>query len=637
AMAAAAAPHLNLNAREVLECPICREAFTEELLRPSLLHCGRPICLRCLEKLLASSTNAVHCPFCSKITGISLTQLTDNPMVLRPRGCSCAGLWAASGLVVLPGPGLVLCEPCREGEHQPPGHCTFPVKEAAEELCRDFGEKLTRLRELMGELQLRKVALEGVSKGLRARCKAVLQEYGHEEERRIQAELAPSLSEVLHSLLSGWEAETCDSQVVEEQRCRVNCRGAAVSCCDCFLAQTKQADVALVEETADEEEPELASGASLPRELTRQDVELLKGPVGPLQIRQAVKKPQTVNIKNSSAMEAAASAASTSVTFREMDMSPEEGAASPRPSPAKQRGPEAASSIQQCLFLRRWGPKGALGMFNLPVSLYVTSQGEVLVMDRSNYTSLHPQRLFEVNLHRPSGSDSFVLSFLGADMPNLTPLSVAMNCHGLTGVTNSCNNSLKVYTWDGHCMACHRSKPWGIPALPSGQFVVTDVKGGKLWCFTVERGTGVVKYSCLCSTVGPQFVTCDSEGTVNFTQGLCVNLENKNEHQLEGVFSIGSVGPGQLGCQISHFSPENGDFRCIAGRCVDARDLTVADSSRKEILHFPKGGGCSVLIREGLTCPVGIALTPEGQLLVLDSWDHFIKIYTHHLRRYSTP
>ncbi|XP_006876693.1 PREDICTED: E3 ubiquitin-protein ligase TRIM32-like, partial [Chrysochloris asiatica] len=77
---------------------------------------------------------------------------------------------------------------------------------------------------------------------------------------------------------------------------------------------------------------------------------------------------------------------------------------------------------------------------------------------------------------------------------------------------------------------------------------------------------------------------------------------------------------------------------CIAGMCVDAHGyLIVADSSRKEILHFLKGGGYSVLIREGLTCPVGIAITPMGQLLVLDCWDHFIKIYSYHLRRYSTP
>lgn len=31
------------------------ESFTEEQLRPKLLHCGHTICCQCLEKLLASS------------------------------------------------------------------------------------------------------------------------------------------------------------------------------------------------------------------------------------------------------------------------------------------------------------------------------------------------------------------------------------------------------------------------------------------------------------------------------------------------------------------------------------------------------------------------------------------------------
>uniref|UniRef100_A0A8D2DUP6 RING-type E3 ubiquitin transferase n=1 Tax=Sciurus vulgaris TaxID=55149 RepID=A0A8D2DUP6_SCIVU len=654
-MASAAASHLNLDAlREVLECPICMESFTEEQLRPKLLHCGHTICRQCLEKLLASSINGVRCPFCSKITRItSLTQLTDNLTVLKI--IDTAGLSEAVGLLMcrscgrrLPRQfcrscGLVLCEPCREADHQPPSHCTLPVKEAAEERRRDFGEKLTRLRELMGELQRRKVALEGVSKDLQARYKAVLQEYGH-EERRVQDELARSRKFFTGSLA---EVEKCNSQVVEEQSYLLNIAEVqAVSRCDYFLAKIKQADVALLEETADEEEPELT--ASLPRELTLQDVELLKvGHVGPLQIGQAVKKPRTVNMEDSWAMEAAASAASTSVTFREMDMSPEEVVASPRASPAKQRGSEAATNIQQCLFLKKMGAKGSTpGMFNLPVSLYVTSQGEVLVADRGNYRiQVFTRKGFLKEIRRsPSGIDSFVLSFLGADLPNLTPLSVAMNCHGLIGVTDSYDNSPQsIYLgWPlrglsqepaEQTMGHHSLAIWPVRGNGCGRWKA-------LVCFTVDRGAGVVKYSCLCSAVRPKFVTCDAEGTVYFTQGLGLNLENRqNEHHLEGGFSIGSVGPdGQLGRQISHFFSENEDFRCIAGMCVDARgDLIVADSSRKEILHFPKGGGYSVLIREGLTCPVGIALTPKGQLLVLDCWDHCIKIYSYHLRRYSTP
>lgn len=149
-------------------------------------------------------------------------------------------------------------------------------------------------------------------------------------------------------------------------------------------------------------------------------------------------------------------------------------------------------------------------------------------------------------------------------------------------------------------------------------------------------GAGVVKYSCLYpgAVRQPKFVACDAEGTVYFTQGLGLNLENwQSEHHLEAASPIGSVDDGALGRQISHFFSENEDFRCITGMCVGASgDLIVADSSRKGNPPLPKGGGYSVLIREGLTCPVGIALLPKGQLLVLDCWDHCIKIYSYHLK-----
>nr|XP_028570440.1 E3 ubiquitin-protein ligase TRIM32 [Podarcis muralis] len=647
----AAAPHLNVDAlREVLECPICMECFTEEHLRPKLLHCGHTICKQCTEKLLANSINGIRCPFCSKVTRItSLAQLTDNLTVLKI--IDTAGLSETVGILMckacgrrLPkhfckSCGMVLCESCKEAEHVQQGHGVVAIKEAADERRREFGARLGQLRELMGDLQKRKATLEGVSKDLQVRYKAVLQEYG-KEERKVQEELARSRKFFTTSLS---EVEKVNSQIMEEQAYLLNIAEVQiVSRCDYFLAKIKQGDIALLEEEGDEEEPELMN--SLPKELTLQEVELLKvGHVGPLQIGQVVKKPRSINVEESQVEMVAVA----SVSFREANVADTEVSSLPScSSPTKPRMPEAAASIQQCNFLKKMGSKGSTpGTFNLPVSLHVTPQGEVLVADRGNFRiQVFTRKGFLKEIRRsPSGIDSFVLSFLGADLPNLTPLSVTMNCNGLIGVTDSYDNSVKVYTMDGHCVACHRSqlsKPWGITALPSGQFVVTDVEGGKLWCFTVDRSIGVVKYSCLCSAVRPKFVTCDTEGTIYFTQGLGLNLENRqHEHHLEGGFSIGSVGPdGHLGRQISHFFSENEDFRCIAGMCVDARgDLIVADSSRKEILHFPKGGGYNILIREGLTCPVGIAITPKGQLLVLDCWDHCIKIYSYHLRRYSTP
>lgn len=96
------------------------------------------------------------------------------------------------------------------------------------------------------------------------------------------------------------------------------------------------------------------------------------------------------------------------------------------------------------------GAKGSTpGKFNFPVSLYVTSQNEVLVAHRGNCRiQVFNRKDFLKEIGRsPHGIHSvFVLSFLGAELPNLTPLSVAMNCHGLIGVTDDCDNSLKVYT-----------------------------------------------------------------------------------------------------------------------------------------------------------------------------------------------
>ncbi|XP_030063069.1 E3 ubiquitin-protein ligase TRIM32 [Microcaecilia unicolor] len=635
--------------REVLECPICMEAFTEERLRPKLLHCGHTICRQCVEKLLTNSINGIRCPFCSKVTYTAkVIQLPDNLTVLKI--IDTAGWSEAMNLLMcklckrrLPRQfcrncGLVLCEYCKEAEHLHKGHTVVSVREAAKEKRKGFEEKLANLRQLMEDLQKRKASLEGLSKDLKSKYKAVLQDYG-KEERRVQEELARSRKFFTDSLS---EVEKVNSQILEEQSYLLNITEVQiVSRCDYLLAKLKQADTTLLEEAIEEEESVLS--ANLPLDLTLQEVELLKvGHVGPLQVGQVVKKPYTINIE-----QAILEPTISSVTFKDTDIPLDEASSiSPNSSPIKPRLSETAYGIQQCHLLKKMGSKGSMpGMFNLPVSLHVTAHGEVLVADRGNFRiQIFNRKGFLKEIRRnPSGIDNFVLSFLGADLPNLIPLSVTVNCHGLIGVTDNYDNSVKVYTTDGQCVACHRtqlSKPWGITAMPSGQFVVTDVEGGKLWCLTVDRGIGVVKYSRLCSAVRPKFVTCDSEGTVYFTQGLGLNLENRqHEHHLEGGFSIGSVGPdGQLGRQISHFFSENEDFRCISGMCVDTRgDLIVADSGRKEILHFSKDAGYSVLIREGLVCPVGVSVTSKGQLLVLDCWDHCIKVYSYYQRRYSTP
>ncbi|XP_038637931.1 E3 ubiquitin-protein ligase TRIM32 [Scyliorhinus canicula] len=633
--------------REVLECPICMETFNQTVIRPKLLQCGHTICKQCLEKLIADSINGVRCPFCSKITRMNnLSQLSDNLTVLKI--IDSASLSEAMCTVMckvcrkrLPrnfceNCSLVLCEDCKTEFHQVQGHTIVTIRAAAEQRRKAVGIKLAKLRELMGDMQHKKTAVDTVAKNMQAKYKAIHQDYCR-AERRIQEELAKS-RRAFTSAVS--EVEKMNNQILEEHAYLINIAEVQiVSRCDYLSTKIKQADTALLEEAIDDEDPDLTN--NLPTHLTLQQVELVKGEhLEPTEVGHLETRSFTVPIE-----ETLMEMFTPTEYGQEVDPS-KEMASFLLPSSPKSRATESmASGPPNCQLLKKIGSHGNLpGLFHLPVSLCVTIQGEVLVADRGNFrVQLFNRKGFMKEIRRsPNSIDNFVLSFLGAELPNLIPLSVAVNNIGLIGVTDNYDNSVKIYTTSGQCVACHKNqltKPWGIAAMPSGQFVVTDVEGGKLWCLTVDRNVGVVNYSRLCSAVRPKFVTCDSNGSVYFTQGLGLNLENsQNEHHLEGGFSIGSVSPeGQLSRQYSHFFAENEDFRCIAGMCVDINgNLIVADSGRKEILLFPKEGGFVSLIREGLVCPVGVAVSPKGQLLVLDCWDHCIKIYNYHSRRHVT-
>ncbi|XP_078282524.1 E3 ubiquitin-protein ligase TRIM32 [Rhinoraja longicauda] len=600
--------------RELLECHICMETYDRSAIRPKLLQCGHTMCRQCLEKLVVAAADSahdgVHCPFCSRLTPMSSpSQLADNLTVLMMIDCEGAAKCGASQ-----------------------GHPV--VVGGAERRRGEMAARLAGLREVQADLRRRKEAVDALAKMAQAGYHAVRQDYAR-AERRLQEELAAARQAFTSGVA---EVERSNSQVLEEQSYQIDIAEVqVVSRCDYLSAKIKQADTALLEEDTDEAEPDMAAGLS--RQLTLQQLQLVtQDHLEPIEVGRLESKLHTVSIDETPAELPQLDAGSTE----------DEASFCTPPSPTKRRLHDVVSAPgphpPSCQLLRRMGALGNLpGMFHLPAGLCVSAQGEVLVADSGNFRlqAFDGKGLaFAREIRRsPSGMDNFALVFLGTALPNLVPLSVAVNGGGLIGVTDHSDNSVKVYTAAGQCVACHCSqlaKPWGIAAMPSGQFVVSDVEGGKLWCLTVDRHAGVVDYTRLCSAVRPKFVACDAEGNVYFTQGLGLTLESgRDQHHLEGGFSIGSVSAeGQLRRQIGHFFAEGEDFRSIAGMCVDgAGNLLVADSGRKEVLLFPKEGGFVSLVREGLVCPVGVAVSPKGQLLVLDCWDHCIKIYSYHHHR----
>ncbi|KAL6096820.1 trim32 [Pungitius sinensis] len=671
--------------REVLECPICLETYNQDQMRPKLLQCGHTVCRQCLEKLLASTINGVRCPFCSRVSRMSsISQLADNLTVLKILDCTTSCSAAAAALMCksccnrLPRQycrdcATVLCELCKGEGHLHQGHTVQPIRKAAEQRRKELGGRLASLRDVMGEIQKKKTAVENISKTLRIKYQAVQQDYTS-AEHRLQEELSRSRRTFKTSMA---EVEKLNGQVLEEQTYLLNIAEVkVVSRCDYLTMLVRQSDIALLKDDDDEgsDVEELDLRGSLPAMFQLQEPGLVRTEhLKPIEVGQVTTNTYTVNTEDEEtgleiALEGDAGGLAGAMgvhsggrgapldLYQDISMvAAGEEAACGSPGSFKSKSLDAgggspggaggSAGPPVCQFVKKMGSKGTLpGMFNLPVGVCVTQQGEVLVADRGNHRiQIFNRKGFQREIRRNASSiDNFVLSFLGADLPNLIPLSIAVTPQGLIGVTDNFDNSVKVYTMDGQCVACHKNqliKPWGIAAMPSGQFVVSDVEGGKLWCLTVDRNVGVVSYNRLCSAVRPKFVTCDASGTVYFTQGLALNFEKRhNEPHLEGGFSIGSVDTdGRLGKQLSHFFSEKEDFRCITGMCVDLNgDLLVTDSGRKEILQFPKDGGFKILIQEGLMCPVGVATTQKGQLLVLDCWDHCVKVYTYIHRRHSS-
>lgn len=666
--------------RDILECPICLETYNQEQMRPKLLQCGHTVCRQCLEKLLANTINGVRCPFCNKVSRMSsISQLANNLTVLKILDCTTACSSAAAAFMCkschnrLPRHychdcATILCELCKVYGHLNQGHSVQQIRVAAEQRREELGGKLTALRHVMDDIQKKKTALENIKKSLSLKYQAVQQNY-RRAELRLQEELNRSRRTFTASMA---EVEKLNGQILEEQSYLLNIAEVkVVSRCDYLTMLARQSDTALLKDDGGGfDDDDLDLQRSVPSTFKLQEPEMVRTDHSkPLEVGHVTTTMYTVNtdceletalegdVDCTDGTEGAMGGAAPEDLYRDIDMvaafeemkyeppgsfkskSMDTGEGSPK-------GAEAGtSSLPVCQFERKMGCKGNLhGMFNQPISICVTSQEEVLVADRGNYRiQIFNRKGFQREIrHNASSIDNFVLGFLGADLPHLIPLSIAVTPQGLIGVTDNYDNTVKVYTMDGHHVACHKSqliKPWGITATPSGQLVVSDVEGGKLWCLEVDRNHGVVNCNRLCSAVRPKFVTCDAAGTVYFTQGLGANLQKQhNEPDLEGGFSIGSVDAnGELGKQLSHFFAEAEDFRCITGMCVDANgDLLVTDSGRKEILQFPKEGGFKSLVRRGLTCPVGVATTQRGQLLVLDYWDHCIKVYTYNQRRHSS-
>ncbi|XP_062841952.1 E3 ubiquitin-protein ligase NHLRC1-like [Trichomycterus rosablanca] len=215
------------------------------------------------------------------------------------------------------------------------------------------------------------------------------------------------------------------------------------------------------------------------------------------------------------------------------------------------------------------------------------------------------------------------------------PLDVAVAPSGHVVVTDAGDCSVKVFSPVRHLVATISGLfelPWGVDMDSSGHILVTDASSGTVWQLMMDfqRSVVLVKRVVVRDLHHPRAVSCcRSSGHVLIVEHL--GNQPKNDELLTrlNLFSKDLV----LLKQLDTFSLDltTSVRLSISAVAFDKKgDLIVADADHGIIWSLGDLQEMPVLIpliKEGLLRPVGLAMTEENVLIVLDGEDHAIKMY----------
>ncbi|XP_018596292.1 E3 ubiquitin-protein ligase NHLRC1-like [Scleropages formosus] len=218
------------------------------------------------------------------------------------------------------------------------------------------------------------------------------------------------------------------------------------------------------------------------------------------------------------------------------------------------------------------------------------------------------------------------------------PLGVAVAPSGHVVVTDAGDCAVKVFTSRGRSVVMIRDSfqlPWGVVVDERGHILVTDARAGTLSEIVVDfaRSVTVLNRVALAELQCPRAVACcpvtgnvviveHAEGLVDKQRGSRSDHLRLFSKELTLLSQIDSFG-------LSLVSPVRFSASAVAfDRCGD---VIVADVEQGVIWSLGKLNNSPVLtalISHGLVFPVGLVATAQNTLIVLDSGDHAVKIYT---------
>ncbi|XP_064183776.1 5E5 antigen [Anguilla rostrata] len=314
---------------------------------------------------------------------------------------------------------------------------------------------------------------------------------------------------------------------------------------------------------------------------------------------------------------------------------PNAGAAKPRPA-REGGGGRAASALMEeeeeegspgraGRLLRRFGKQGSgRADLTLPSGVHATPQGQLFVVDSGNarlqVTDARGNVLQQVSSPGPEGSGRRCRNYF----------DVAVNGKGLIALSCAAERALLVFNRHGRALRTLGARdeldaPRGVAVDGLDRFLVADLRRGTLAVLKLDPKTG----ARLESTVVPGFhrpylvAACPASGLVAVSErggesgrGPCVRVLEPGWTTVRVLGVCSGLGPL---------------LSCPWGVCIDHDgDVLVADwAEEHRVLVYPARGVGRPLVTQGLSSPRGLALLPEGHLVVSDSMHHCIKIFQY--------
>ncbi|XP_029516348.1 uncharacterized protein LOC115129777 [Oncorhynchus nerka] len=289
-----------------------------------------------------------------------------------------------------------------------------------------------------------------------------------------------------------------------------------------------------------------------------------------------------------------------------------------------------SSAFESANLIKQFGKQGSgRSDFNLPSGLHATVKGQLFVVDCGNariqVTDLQKYVVQQVS---PTGTER------SARICNY--FDVAVNNKGLIALTCAAERAVLVFSRHGRLLqtfggnmigSTHEEldAPRGVTVTRLDEFLVADIKRGTLTALMLDPKTGArLERTIITGFHRPYLVAAC------LTSGLMAVSERGNETGCAPCIRV--LEPGWNTIRVLGLCSGMGPvLACPWGLSIDSDgDVLVADWGRlHRVLLYPAKGLGWPLVTQGLSSPRGLALLPEGQLVVSDSMNHCIKIYQY--------